>query len=358
MKIQNKTLACYNMDELTRLSSSSGAIFSLLATYVLSESGVVYGVAMSDDCYFATYISVTNMKDLERLRGSKYLQAKIGDTFKDVKANLEKGKIVLFTGTACHINGLKKFLTNSNIEQENLYCVDVICHGVPSPTLWGKYVKYREKQQNGKLQMINFRCKDDSWIDFGMKEILGKIDSSEGEWKKLYISKEKDPYMQMFLRNYCLRPSCYECIVKNSKVSDLTIGDLWGIGEVAPEMNDGKGTSLVIIKNDKGAELFSQITDSIYLKEIPYEDGIKHNSAEYKSVVRPMERDTFFDDFNNMSFEELERKYVVQNKTILKRRLKRKIKSIILSLIKPGGGRAILNMDYSLCFVFKSDLVS
>ena len=336
MQIQNKTFACYNIDDLTRLVSSSGAIFSLLAAYVLSESGVVYGVAMSDDCYSATYIPVTNIEDVGKLRGSKYLQAKIGDIFKDVRFSLEKGKTVLFTGTACQINGLKKFLMYSNTKQENLYCVDVICHGVPSPALWKKYVEYREKQNNGKLYKVNFRCKDNSWVDFGMKEMIGQYHSSDVVQKTLYISKRKDPYMQMFLHNYSLRPSCYECMVKNNKHSDITIGDFWGIGEVAPKMNDRKGTSLVIIKNNKGAELFSKITDSICMKEVSYEDGIKHNLAEHKSVAKPIERDTFFVDFNNMSFEELWRKYDVLDDLSLKRELKRRVKSVVVRLLRGG----------------------
>ena len=237
-----KVYACYNTDKDVRLSSSSGAVFSSLAENVLEQQGVVYGVAMSEDCYSAEFISVTSKKQLTKLRGSKYLQAKIGNTYRSVKEALSSGKLVLFSGTGCQVNGLKSFLGK---DYENLICVDVICHGAPSPALWRKYATYQEQKNGGKLKGINFRCKDDSWTDFGMKEVCKSI--PDDETKKLYISKDKDAYMQMFLRDYCLRPSCYECAAKKVKMSDLTIADFWGINDVAPDMNDGMGTSLVLI---------------------------------------------------------------------------------------------------------------
>lgn len=283
-----KVYACYNKNKDVRLSSSSGAVFSSLAEYVLNREGIVYGVAMSEDCYSAEFIAVTDRSGLTKLRGSKYLQAKVGDTFKKVKIELQTGKLVLFTGTGCQVNGLKKFLGK---DYDNLICMDVICHGAPSPALWKKYAEYQEKKNCGKLKGINFRCKDDSWTDFGMKEVLADI--PQGKAKQLYISKDIDPYMQMFLRDYCLRPSCYECAAKKEKMSDLTVADFWGIKEAAPEMNDGLGTSLVLIRTKKGQEIFNDISCEMKLKEVTYEAGVKGNPAEYKSCERPSRRDTF-----------------------------------------------------------------
>ena len=149
-----KVYACYNTDKDVRLSSSSGAVFSSLAENVLEQQGVVYGVAMSEDCYSAEFISVTSKKQLTKLRGSKYLQAKIGNTYRSVKEALSSGKLVLFSGTGCQVNGLKSFLGK---DYENLICVDVICHGAPSPALWRKYATYQEQKNGGKLKGINFR---------------------------------------------------------------------------------------------------------------------------------------------------------------------------------------------------------
>lgn len=342
-----KVYACYNKDKDVRLSSSSGAVFSSLAEYVLNKSGIVYGVAMSEDCYSAEFIGVTDSEGLTKLRGSKYLQAKVGNTFKSVKKELQAGKLVLFTGTGCQVNGLKTFLGK---DYDNLICMDVICHGAPSPALWREYARDQEKKMGGKLKEINFRCKDDSWVDFGMKEVLSTI--PEDSVKKFYISKDKDPYMQMFLRDYCLRPSCYECMVKKEKMSDLTVADFWGIKDVAPEMNNGLGTSLVLIRTKKGQEIFNYISCEMKLKEVTYEAGVKGNPAEYKSCVRPSQRDTFFDDMHTMSFEELEGKYATPIKYSLKTRAKRKTKKIMKSMFRVIGG-AESNVEYGLLFVFR-----
>lgn len=347
-----KVYAAYNLNKEERMQSSSGAIFSLLAESILLKNGIVYGVKMSDDCYSAEFTRVTDAEGLIQLRGSKYLQARIGDTYRQVKDDLKSGKSVLFSGTGCQVNGLKNFLGK---EYDNLFCVDVICHGTPSPALWRKYAEYQEKKNGGKLKSINFRCKDDSWIDFGMKEVL--IDIPQEESKKLYISKDVDSYMQMFLRDYCLRPSCYECTAKKVKMADLTIADFWGISGVAPEMNDGNGTSLVLIRTEKGEKQFKTITDSMKLKEVSYEDGVKNNPAEYKSCRRPQQRETFFIDMGTMPFEELEKKYASPIKVALKSRVKRKIKNaikLVIRVILSGGGKSInkYNEEYGLLFVF------
>ena len=344
-----KVYACYNTDKDVRLSSSSGAVFSSLAEYVLEQQGVVYGVAISEDCYSAEFISVTSKEQMSKLRGSKYLQAKVGNTYKLVKEDLMSGKLVLFSGTGCQVNGLKSFLGK---EYDNLICVDVICHGVPSPALWRKYAKYQEQTNGGKLKGINFRCKDDNWADFGMQETCKCI--PVGEMKKLYISKDKDAYMQMFLRDYCLRPSCYECTAKKVKMSDLTIADFWGINDVAPDMSDGMGTSLVLIRTEKGKDVFEKISSSMRLKEVSYEDGVRSNPAEYKSCARPTQRNTFFDDMQRMSFEELKQKYAAPIKVSFMTKVKRKVKKAIKKALRViwGGREHKHNEEYGLLFVF------
>ena len=331
-----KVYAGYSKNEDVRMSSSSGAVFSSLAEYVLKQQGIVYGVKMSEDCYSAEFTRVSDSEGLVKLRGSKYLQAKVGNTYKQVKEDLLAEKLVLFSGTGCQVNGLKAFLGK---EYSNLLCVDVICHGAPSPALWRKYAIYQEQKNGGKLKGINFRCKDDGWTDFGMKEICKSI--PDNETKKLYISKDKDAYMQMFLRDYCLRPSCYECTAKKVKMSDLTIADFWGINDVAPNMNDGMGTSLVLIRTEKGKDAFEKISSSMKLKEVSYKDGVRGNPAEYKSCARPMQRNTFFDDMQNMSFEELKQKYAAPIKVSFITKVKRKAKIAIKKVLRViGGGRA------------------
>lgn len=318
--------AAYSKDINIKMASSSGGIFSLLAEEIINRKGIVYGVSMSQDCKYAEFIRVDTYSDLAKLRGSKYLQARVGRTYRKVKSDLESELTVLFTGTGCQINGLKNFLGK---EYSNLYCIDVICHGVPSPKLWREYVEYNEKQQNKRLVSINFRCKDDSWIDFGIKR------KDEGK-NELYISKDKDPYMIMFLRDYCLRLSCYKCLAKNDYKSDLTLADFWGIDEVVPELNDGKGTSLVMIRTEKGRKLFEDIKKEIVFKEVSYEDGVRNNKAEYSSADRPEERNYFFDDLNVKSFEEMIIRYGKPTTISLKRKIKNKIIEMILKITERG----------------------
>jgi len=326
-----KTYACYLKNDEIRMSSSSGAVFSALASYVFSLNGVVYGVAMTEDCYSAEFVSVTDENGLKKQRGSKYLQAKVGSTYKNVKHDLDTGKMVLFTGTGCQVNGLKNFLGKN---YGNLICVDVICHGTPSPALWRGYAQHQEKTHGGKLKYINFRCKDDSWTDFGMKEAIRRVQSRKVRRK--YISKDEDPFMLMFLRDYCLRPSCYECRAKENKLSDLTIADFWGIHNVAPEMNDNRGISLVLVKTERGAELFNQVCKNMEVKEVSYEDGVRNNPAEYRSAARPPQRDVFFSDMHNLSFDELTAKYAVPVKVPAKTKVKRKIKNMVKKIVRGG----------------------
>ncbi|MGN0151048.1 MAG: Coenzyme F420 hydrogenase/dehydrogenase, beta subunit C-terminal domain [Wujia sp.] len=320
-----KTYAAY-YDNKIREESSSGGIFSVLA----QQFDVVYGVAMTEDCYGAEFVRTQN--DITSLRGSKYFQAKVGDTFKQVKKDLEGGNQVLFSGTGCQVNGLKKYLQK---EYDNLICVDVICHGTPSPKLWREYVMYQESKY-GKLLNVNFRCKVRGWIDYGSK------------LNNIYFSHYKDSFMRMFLRNYCLRPSCYECQAKHYKMSDITIADFWGIEKVAPEMADGMGTSLVITRTNRGQKLFDMVKEELQWKEVSYEDGVRGNPSEYSSVARPMLRNSFFDDLKKLSFEEMEKKYAADIKVPFLIKILRKIKRLF------GGGNKIKsNAGNGVDYVFK-----
>ena len=324
-----KTYAAIYKNEI-REKSSSGGVFSAFA----SQFEVIYGVAMTKDCYGAEMIRVEG--DVSPLRSSKYLQAKLGDSFRNAREDLRRGKKVLFSGTGCQINGLKNFLGK---EYDNLVCIDVVCHGVPSPKLWREYVKFQESK-HGKIEQVNFRAKEESWKKFGVKE------------NQRYIPRGKDPFMNMFLDDFCLRPSCYKCRAKQYRLSDISIADFWSIENVAPEMNDGRGTSLVITRTDKGQKLFDGIKNELKWKEVSYEDGVRSNPAEYSSVARPQQRDTFFTDLEKLPFEEMEKKYAADIKVSLPRKVVRKIKRTIKKILR-GGTEKRLNANYGILFTFK-----
>lgn len=337
--------AAYCLDENIRLKSSSGGMITILAEHILAQNGAVYGVAMSEDCYSAEFIRITDSNGLEKIRGSKYLQAKLGNTFRQVKEDLESGRTVLFTGTGCQVNGLKAYLGKA---YEKLYCVDVICHGAPSPELWREYVEFREKEYDSKVTYVSFRCKDDKdWNGFNMKE----IDASD---KVVHISRHVDPYFSLFVSNLSLRPSCYECLAKKLKQSDLTVADFWGIDNVAPEMNDNKGISLVIVRSEKGKELFAGISERLTIKSVSYEDGVRDNKAEYQPYPKPLQRDSFFKDMNRMPFEELSKKYLCESS---KTKVKKIVKSVIKKLMGGGKMKVTKYTDYWMCFVMRENHV-
>lgn len=288
-------------DKELRLASSSGGVFSLLARTVLDEGGTVCGVAMSDDCIYAHHVFAHNEAELAKLRGSKYLQSNVEDTFRQVKTELERNKKVLYSGTPCQISGLKAFLGK---EYKNLLCVGIFCHGVPSPKLWAEYVEYCSDKLEAPVAAVQFRDKSNGWENFGlrMETIKGTVQNK---------TAQKDPYMRMFLRNYSLRPSCYRCEAKSNVCNaDLMIGDFWGVQSIAKELYDNVGTSVVLAYGEKGKVAIEKIKDEVKLCEMTYEDAIMHNSAFARSVAMPKARKTFFEDMNKLDFAALENKYV------------------------------------------------
>lgn len=306
--------AAFTNNNPMRFKSSSGGIFYELSNSIIVKKGVVYGVAMNADQRSAQYVRVTNPEDISKILGSKYLQVKMDDTFNYVKSDLDTGKWVMFSGTGCTINALVKFLPR---KYKNLICVDVICHGIPSSLLWEKYVNELEEIEKNKTISVNFRSKRNGWENFGL------LRENENSEFTLSLAKD-DPYLQLFLRNYSLRPSCYQCRAKLLRYADITLGDFWGISHIAPEMDDGNGTSLVIIRTNKGLDFFIDIKGNLRLKKVNYSDAIKYNQTEYLSVEMPKERSLFFEDFKKLSFSDLSSKYLYFT-------LRSKIKRIILN---------------------------
>jgi len=290
---QPKAYAAYNLNEEIRAQSSSGGVFTALAEYVLSLGGVVFGAAFQDD-FSVSHICVETAEQLNKLRGSKYLQSKIGNTYKEAKGLLDSGRIVLFTGTPCQIEGLLAFLGK---EYDNLYTQDLICHGVPSPMVWQKYVKYREKKAASTTRRTFFRHKNYGW----------KMYSVQFEFTNCteYIqAHDVDLYMTSFLRNWCLRPSCYAChFKKKNRLSDITLADFWGIENVCPEMDDDKGTSLVLVNSKRGNLLFDKIQNNLAIEKVDFEKSIEYNPSMVSSCSVPQERDRFLDKMQRCNFE-------------------------------------------------------
>lgn len=317
--------ACYNKNEEVRKNSSSGGIFTLLAEYILEKNGVIYGASFNNE-WLVEHIRIDNKDDLYKLRTSKYLQSSINDTYKQAKSDLDDNKLVLFTGTPCQVNGFISYLRGKTYN--NLYTQDIICHGVPSPKVWKKYLKYREELDGSRPMQINFRQKDEGWNSFALL-----LQYNNNAYK---TNHHDDLFMQAFLRNACLRDSCYSCSFKSkNRQTDITLADFWGVENVVPEFNDNKGTSLVIVNTKKGKDLFENIKDSMIYQESDFEESLKYNPSMYKSVAKPKNKDYFFENLNKLDFDELVGKYTIKPKnTTLIRKTLSKIKRIIIRLIK------------------------
>lgn len=305
-------------DEQLRENSSSGGIFGMLAKILFAENGVVVGAAFSDDFYSVRHTCIEIKDELYRLQGSKYLQSEINYSYKKVKEFLLRGRKVLFTGTPCQVAGLKAYLGK---EYDNLFTQDVICHGTPSPMIWKKYVQYRELVSGGTVQRMSFRHKKYGWKTYSV--FFGFSKNTEYV-KKLSI----DPYMQVFLRDIDLRPSCYDCAFKNgTSGSDITLADYWGVQDEDPELDDDKGTSLIIIHTPKGFEIFKKIQTKLNCKSIDLEKAIKHNPSYYESAHLPKKREKFFEEVRNGQIDSVMKKYA--SPVSLVQKVKNKIKRII-----------------------------
>ena len=313
--------AVKNNDDNTREKSSSGGVFAALAEYVIDEGGIVFGAAF-DSRFDVVHIGVEKKEDLVKLRGSKYVQSTIGDTYREAKKALDAGRTVLFTGTPCQIGGLRAFLRK---DYEKLYTQDIICHGVPSPKVWRRYLDYQQTRKNSKIKEISFRNKKKSWKKYAVSFAF----ENGAEISEPFM---ENPYMRAFLRNLSLRNSCYQCRFKGiSRDSDITLADFWGIENILPEMDDDKGTSLVIVQNEKGRRLLNSVSDSLSLRTVDPEVAIKENASAVISSNLPRQRKYFFNKLQKQPFDKLVNKcthpsFYTRAKNKLKRIIKRCLK--------------------------------
>lgn len=309
--------AMYNNNLQERLNSSSGGIFALLASFILDKNGIVFG-AMFDKEYNVYHSYIDDKKDIHKIQGSKYVQSIIGNSYKDVKRFLEEGRYVLFTGTSCQIEGLNHYLIK---KYDKLYTQDIICHGVPSPKVWKKYLEYQKNNNSKIIKKISFRDKDEGWSSFGTK-----IEFNNKTYRK---NHNEDLYMKAFLQNTCLRESCYDCKFKNKyRNSDITLADFWGVEKYMPEINDDNGVSLIIINTEKGKELFNYIKNLCTYKKANIEYIIKNNSAYISSVSKDKNYEEFYNNLDTKNFDVLVDKYVSKSKktNIIKRIFKKILK--------------------------------
>lgn len=316
----NKCYVGYNNDKDIVKKSSSGGIFTLIANHVLEENGIVIGASF-DKNNKLKHVAIENKKDLHKLMGSKYLQSDLNDMFTFIKNNIKERKI-LFVGTPCQVAGLKSFLKK---DYDNLITVDLICHGVPSPKLFSKYVEYLENKNNDTLLNYNFRDKSTGWDTYSNKATF-----KNKEIKELSIDNY---YMKLFLSDNALRYSCYNCNFKlGNKYSDITLGDFWGVKSYYEDMYNKDGVSAIIVNTEKGNTIFNNIKNKLKYKECKIEEIVNGNPCLKYSSKKGKNREKFFYDLDKMEFEKLYKKYRSKKKNIFIRilnKLKKVIKKIL-----------------------------
>lgn len=291
---EHKPLECYaakNPNEDVRAKSSSGGIFLALAYSIIQEGGVVFG-ARYDKEWEVIHTSARTFEEIDAFRGSKYVQSKIGSTFKEAELYLKEGRKVLFSGTPCQIAALYKYLRK---RYDNLLTIDVVCHGVPSPKVWRDYVATLPL---AGVKEIRMKDKSTGWraYSFSLIDSNGNI--------SLSVRAAANKYLMAFTRNLILRPSCFACPAKSGKSqSDITLADYWGIEKLFPSMDDNKGTSFVCANTVKGILLLKKITLDMTVTD--YETSIPFNTCLCQSTHEPDARIIFWEKYRKQGIKVL-----------------------------------------------------
>ncbi len=281
-----------NINEIR--TSRSGATFIALSDKILDAGGVVYGAGFSDR-FEVIHKRAATKEERDEFKGSKYVQSELATTFHAVKKDLQNGLKVLFSGTPCQIAGLKAFFGKQ--QHENLYLVDIICHGVASPSVWKDYLHFIERKEKDKIISVNFRDKN--------------IFGWSGLHKESFRLQRKGlrTYDYIFYNPYMLRHSCNVCVFANTcRPSDITLGDFWGWEKVVPGFNaDDAGVSLVLCNTQKGVELFKSVLLQLHVIPVKLEDCLQFNLQAPTPI--DSNRVAFEEDYKQYGFGYVRKKY-------------------------------------------------
>ena len=278
------------------IKSTSGGVFSAIADSVLQKCGVVYGCVVKDK----EIQHIRTECDYSAMRGSKYVQSNLNEIHKSIANDLANGRDVLFTGTPCQCESVRKFLFAANIKTEKLLLVDFICHGVTSPLLFNNYVSYCEKKTGKTLSNHLFRTKLNGWVSHVEENVW-----SDGT--KDHSSYESQLFKGVFHSLLGTNESCFECkFATTNRPSDITIADFWGIKESRPELYDSNGVSFVMINSAKGEAAFADC-QNIYKHEVSISDT--KNPHLYTPAPKPQKYDRFWLDYHKKGFKHIVKKY-------------------------------------------------
>lgn len=284
LKYPKKCFASWAKDTIERETSTSGGLASVFSKYILEIGGVVFGTVIENDLT-VNHKMITNTEELNKTKGSKYVHSYINNTFIQAKEQLEAGKTVLFIGTPCQIAGLKSYLRKN---YDNLYTIDLICHGVPSQ----KMLKEELNQYNAN----SFSFRDEKGYNLSLFQDDKLI-------KKM--SMPKSPYFYSFLHNISLRENCFSCLyARPERISDITIGDFWGLKELEnTKIEKDKGISVVLPITDKGLELIKKCEDKLFLEEKHVDEALKGNNQLNMPSKKSHQTDYFNELYPKFNFD-------------------------------------------------------
>lgn len=333
-----EAFAAASNDDRVLMSTASGGLFTSIAGRFIENGGIVYGSSMynSNGEIDPSHIRVTDFEGLELLKGSKYVQSSIGDTYTKAKNDLDSGNRVLFSGTPCQIAGLKLFLRKDYL---NLYTIDIICHGVPGKKFFMDFLEHQGKIMNGKVKKFVFRDKSKG------QGQTARLTISDGSKNKEYVTNGKLlSYFGLFLKQETYRDSCYECMHTScERNGDITLGDYWGIyiehgKEVsASHLSNTKGISCVLINSEKGQSLLAGAKDNLNLLESSFEKVSKHNDQLREPSKHTDLRKTILELYKNDGYQAVDKcykrvmgvkKYLYLIEFIMPKELKRTLKTI------------------------------
>ncbi len=287
-----------NKDFTVLRESTSGGAFSALSCWILKQGGVVFGAAY-DGNLVVQHQFVEDVQSLSKFRNSKYVQSEIGNTFFQVRDFLQKGRLVLFSGTSCQIEGLLSYLRKS---YENLWTVDVVCHACPSPLMFRKYKEWQNLKCTDEIKNIAFRDKH-----YGYKYSTMSVFR---DGKNYHEGIDSDPYLRAFFQHLSIRPSCFKCAFKKRyRLTDFTIWDCFDVEKFCKNMDNDRGVTKVLCHSPRAQSLVLELQNYLSICEVSPEKIIEGEKELVQSVDPCVKREQFFKDLNEMPVNECFEKY-------------------------------------------------
>lgn len=299
-------IAAYCKNQQQRDLGSSGGVFGLLASEVIQQGGRVWGAAFDDNLRLV-HKCATSSTELIPIYKSKYIQSDTSGIFNIIKKDIKDGILTLFSGTPCQCNAVRNYIGDC----DNLITIEVVCHGVPSQSLFDKTIEWVEKKEKCKIISFTFRSKYTRALH---PHSYTYICESENKKRTVNGLHYQFPFYFGFQKYITLRMSCYNCKwAKPQRTADITLGDFWGIEKYDPGLDPKKGVSMVILNTGKGEALFSKINEkqSILTKEVPMAVAEQGNGCLCSPTKMKPERNEFFDELQNKPFETVVKKFLV-----------------------------------------------